>query len=154
MKFRFILSVLVIGLLAIRPIHARQTEEKAVLTVVNNFFDALEKQDTAAFRNVSLNESVYYSIRDVENSIRIATQTPSKFTFKPDRVITEQMKDTGVVVHIDHRIASVWAPYDLWINKAFSHCGVDVFTLVKIEEGWKISSLTYSVVKEGCNPKK
>jgi hypothetical protein len=154
MKFRFIIVLTVVGLLGTRQIHAQQTEEKAVLTVVNNFFDALEKQDTATLRKVSLQESVYYSIREVENSIRIATQTPAKFAFKPDRIITERMKDTGVVVHIDQRIASVWAPYDLWINNVFSHCGVDVFTLIKNKDGWKISSLSYSVVKEGCNPKK
>lgn len=154
MKFRFIPAITVAVLLGTQSIQAQQAEEKAVLTVVTNFFDALEKQDTVAFRKVSLHESVYYSIRDVENSIRIATQTPSKFAIKPDRIITERMKDTGVIVHIDQRIASVWAPYDLWINKVFSHCGVDVFTLLKTEDGWKISSLSYSVVKEGCNPKK
>jgi hypothetical protein len=154
MKFRFIPAITIAVLIGTQSIQAQQAEKKAVLMVVTDFFDALEKQDTAAFRKVSLQESVYYSIRDVENSIRVATQTPAKFNFKSDRIITERMKDKGVVVNIDQRIASVWAPYDLWINNVFSHCGVDVFTLIKTEDGWKISSLSYSVVKEGCNPKK
>jgi len=151
MKVWCILSIPVL-LICPQSVYAQQTEEKEVLTVVNNFFDALEKQDTAAFRKVSLKESVYYSIRDVENSVRITTQVPAKFAFKPDQIITERMKDTGVVVNIDQRIASVWAPYDLWINQVYSHCGVDVFTLIKTEDGWKISSISYTVIKEGCNP--
>jgi hypothetical protein len=138
----------------LHPVHAQQTEEKAVLAVVNNFFEALEKQDTSAIRKLFLSEPAFHSVRKSENSIRVATQFPVKTPFKPDRIITERMKDTGVVVQIDQRIASVWAPYDLWINKVFSHCGVDVFTLIKTEDGWKISSLSYSVVTEGCNPKK
>jgi hypothetical protein len=44
----------------------------------------------------------------------------------------------------------VWAPYDLWVNKKFSHCGVDVFTLIKTNQGWKIASLVYTVEPDAC----
>jgi hypothetical protein len=47
----------------------------------------------------------------------------------------------------------VWGSYNLWINDKFSHCGVDAFTLLKTDSGWKISSLSYSKETEGCTEK-
>ena len=49
-------------------------------------------------------------------------------------------------------IASVWTPYDFWVDGKFSHCGIDIFDLVKTAEGWKISGLTYTVERTGCAP--
>ena len=43
-------------------------------------------------------------------------------------------------------IASVWTPYDFYINGEFSHCGVDLFYLVK-EEDWKIAHFGYTVTE-------
>ena len=70
------------------------------------------------------------------------------FTFRKEEIIKERMRDTGVVVQVHERIAMVWAPYDLWVNDKFSHSGVDVFTLLKTAEGWKISSCSYTVEKK------
>ena len=46
----------------------------------------------------------------------------------------------------------VWAPYDFHVNGAFSHCGVDVFSLVRTAEGWRIAAVAYTVEREGCAP--
>jgi hypothetical protein len=67
-----------------------------------------------------------------------------------ERVIDEIMRDKEVTVQIHKQIAMVWAPYDLWVNKKFSHCGVDVFTLIKTNQGWKIASLIYTVEPDAC----
>jgi len=65
-------------------------------------------------------------------------------------VITEKMREKDVKVEVHKGIAMFWAPYDLWIDKKFSHCGVDVFTLLKTKEGWKIVTIAYSVEPDGC----
>ena len=41
---------------------------------------------------------------------------------------------------------------DFWVDGKFSHCGIDIFDLVKTAEGWKISGLTYTVERTGCAP--
>jgi hypothetical protein len=41
-------------------------------------------------------------------------------------------------------VAMVWFPYDLYVNGAWSHCGVDVFTFVKADGKWRIASLAWS----------
>jgi len=53
---------------------------------------------------------------------------------------------------VSGRVGIVWAPYDFHLNGEFSHCGVDVLTFLKLEDGWKVTSITYNVVREGCPP--
>ena len=53
-------------------------------------------------------------------------------------------------VRIDGTLASVWAPYDFHLNKQFSHCGVDAFHLLKLQDGWRIVALSDSFQREGC----
>ena len=48
-------------------------------------------------------------------------------------------------VMISGPLAMVWLPYDFHTNGEWSHCGVDVFTLLRTEAGWRIAGLAYSV---------
>lgn len=70
----------------------------------------------------------------------------------PRSVIYEKMLSAEVKVH--GRIAMAWVPYTLNINQQFNHCGIDVFTFFKTNEGWKIVSLDYSVEPSVCLEKK
>jgi hypothetical protein len=64
--------------------------------------------------------------------------------------LLERMWDADVRVF--GRIATVAAPYDFHRDGVFSHCGTDVFDLVKTPEGWKISGILYTVERQGCRP--
>ena len=128
-----------------------QSEEVTVLKVVQKFFDALQKQDTAAFQKMFLTEARNFSVRRRGDSTAIRSQESGDFRFNPSQIIIECMRPARTVVKIHGNIAMVWAPYDLWINDTFSHCGVDVFTLIKDSSEWKIASLSYTIEREGCN---
>ena len=42
----------------------------------------------------------------------------------------------------------VWTPYDFHIDGRFSHSGIDVFTVVRTADGWRIASIAYTVDRE------
>ena len=42
-------------------------------------------------------------------------------------------------------VAMVWLPYDFYQDGKWSHCGVDVFTLLKTDGSWRIATLAWSV---------
>lgn len=44
------------------------------------------------------------------------------------------------------------ANYDFWVAGEFSHCGTDVFDLVKIDGNWKIGNMMYTVQFTNCPP--
>jgi ketosteroid isomerase-like protein len=53
-------------------------------------------------------------------------------------------------IQVDGPMATVWAPYKFYIGEKFSHCGVNAFTLLKTEAGWKIAAITDTRRKEDC----
>jgi hypothetical protein len=42
-------------------------------------------------------------------------------------------------------LATVWLPYDLYVDGAWSHCGVDVFSLLRVDDEWKILTMGWTV---------
>ena len=130
-----------------------QNENKEVLAIAKRFFDALEKGDTATFRSLFIDEARMYYIRERDAKVQAGSRSPESFSFDKDRIIRERFLEGGVEVMVHNRIAIVWGLYNLWINDKFSHCGVDAFTLLKTEAGWRISSLSYSMENEGCTIK-
>ena len=56
----------------------------------------------------------------------------------------------NVTILIDGDIAQVWTDYSFYLDKKFSHCGVDAFQMVKENNKWLIISLIDTRRKEGC----
>lgn len=52
-----------------------------------------------------------------------------------------------IEVMVSGPVAMAWVPYDLYRDGEWSHCGVDVFSLLYTDAGWRIASLTYSVAQ-------
>jgi len=120
------------------------------MDVVQQFFNALEKQDTLAIGKIILPGSYTHLVSQNGDTIKTAGRPASIFKFDKNRIFKERFRDTQVTILTHKNIAMVWGFYDFWINDEFSHCGVDVFTLLNTSSGWKISSLSYSIEKEGC----
>ena len=146
------ISLLCCIALSSASVHA-QDEKAEVLAVAQQFFTALEKGDTATFRNLFLDDARNYFVQEKETTIRAGSRTVKSFKADKDRVVRERFIKDGVDVMVHNRIAVVWGKYNLWINDKFSHCGVDAFTLLKTDAGWKISSVSYSMETEGCPEK-
>src|SRR6478609_8352908 len=125
-------------------------EKEEVLKVARLFFEALEKHDSVIFNKILMKDSYNYIVVDQGDSAKLFSRLHKNSNFKSDRVIKERMRDAEVIVQVHKRIATVWAPYDLWLNDQYSHCGVDAFIMMKEKNGWKIGTISFSVEKEGC----
>jgi hypothetical protein len=73
--------------------------------------------------------------------MRIST-TPEG-TNLDERILDYQIK-------IDGALASAWTPYNFYVNGNFSHCGVNSFQLVKMDDVWKIVYIIDTRRKEPC----
>ncbi len=130
-------------------------EEKQILQKVTQFFEALEKQDTILLKSIVLLDGQTTSIRTQNDSLLTRTalfKDRMKSFVNPQSVIYEKMLSAEVKIH--GRIAMAWVPYTLSINQNFNHCGIDVFTFFKTNDGWKIVSLDYSVEPSVCPERK
>ena len=135
--------LLVLSLCLVLPLMAQKEEksEKAIKAVINQFFEGLEKGDTALLKSTCTSQPVlqtYMADRDgkwqvfTENFSEFVTfvGTPTKDKYK------EQIEFDAVFSEAS--LASVWTPYKFYLNGKISHCGTNSFQLVKMEDGWKI----------------
>ena len=115
--------------------------EKAIKTVINRFFEGLEKGDSALLRSTCTTAPVFQTYRkDKDGQLKVFTEdfndfvafvgTPSKDKYK------EAIKFDAI--HAEESLASVWTPYTFYINGKASHSGTNSFQLVKTGAGWKI----------------
>ncbi len=131
----------------------QEDDKTAVTATVQAFFDTMVSRDVEAARRVLMPEGRMFSVRDQNGQAVARASTVEEYLKnlggrKQD--YRERMWNPDVRVH--GPIASLWTPYDFWVDGKFSHCGIDIFDLVKTAEGWKISGLTYTVERTGCAP--
>ncbi len=146
--------VLIIILFAVAsPIaHAQNTDRDAVLKTVQAFFDTMAAKDVDGARKILMPQGRFHAMR-----MRDGKPDPRAFSNEEyfadlqasKQTMRERMWNPEVRVH--GLIATVWTPYDFWIDGKFSHCGIDAFDLVKTEEGWKLAGGTYTVESK-CEP--
>ncbi|HNC24040.1 MAG TPA: nuclear transport factor 2 family protein [Opitutaceae bacterium] len=123
------------------------SDRDEVVAIVNRFFAAISSRDVEGYRQVV-----------VPGSQVTVAPVPERKAAMRRRVVEDDYKwlaesrepllerPTSMTVHVEGRIAVVWAPYEFHRNGALTHTGVDVYTLLKTDDGWRISGLAYSVV--------
>ena len=53
-------------------------------------------------------------------------------------------------VRIRGNMASVWTEYSFYRDGAFSHCGIDLFDMARVEGRWRILNLSFTMEREAC----
>lgn len=121
-------------------------DKKEILQKVQQFFDALETQDTVLYKSIILKDGQTWAISEKDGTVKYSMRQFSdrlKTFVNPAQIIQEKLLSSKVMIH--KQIAMAWVPYTLNISGKFSHTGVDVFTLLKTSEGWKISTLAFTM---------
>ena len=142
---RWLSLALVLGALASAPgtLHA-QDPRAAVMAVVDSAMHFINTGEVARLSDMMTPEAQVYaaSTRSGQAGYLMRTAESQRVAGRRDPIIERGFSPD---VRIAGTIAVVWLPYDLYVDNAWSHCGVDVFTLVLVGERWRIANLTYSV---------
>ncbi|MEY4094258.1 MAG: hypothetical protein RLZZ53_1457 [Acidobacteriota bacterium] len=131
---------------------AQTSERDAVLKVVQGFVDTMTARDVEGARTILEPQGRFHAtrMRDGKPEIRAFSNEEyladlqSGKTRMQERLWNQDVRISGT-------IATVWSPYDFWIDGKFSHCGIDVFNLIKTEEGWKLAGGVYTLESK-CDP--
>ena len=123
-------------------------EQEAILSAVDGFMTALSTNDFAAMAKLRLEGGSNIVERPSSSGGTLVTRRPfSPETMKPG-AYRERYWDP--VVHVRGRIAVVWTPYEFWQNGKTTHCGIDVFELMKEDAGWRIANMMWTVEPDAC----
>lgn len=133
---------------------AQTPDEDAVLDVVRTLFDGMREKDEAKLRSVWHPEARLQSAGQApDGTYRVSSTPVDSFitsVLGAEAHLDEVTFDEEVLV--DGPLATAWTPYNLFVDDALSHCGVDAIQMVRTDEGWKILQLTDTRTREGCDP--
>ena len=147
---RIVCAILAILAFAALPARAQEADREAILAVVQEFFDTMTAADSAGASAILLPEGVSWR-RVAGDGASARSRTNAEYLAGMGEWTTryvERMWDPTVLVH--EGLAVVWTPYDIWADGEFLHCGIDAFTLLQTEAGWKIAGVAYTVEPTGC----
>lgn len=151
-------SLLLGSLLSATLLQAQSPEERAkdsvaVVKVAYDIIQAINTRDPVLGRAAMLPGSRFARVLDPEEpSSPPRYQSDSAFvaflgtTTGPRNL--ERIWDPKVF--IQGTVALVHAPYDFYRDGVFSHCGVDTYTMLKVEGIWRLSHSAYTVQTRNC----
>ncbi len=129
---------------------AATEEEKAVLAAVQQVFNGMAAHDAAMIKNGMTADARLVASRPGRPPSATPVSDFANSISSNQNQLLERIWNPTVMIR--GNIAMVWADYDFHLNGKFNHCGVDAFLLVKSDEGWKISAISYTSETEGCQP--
>lgn len=139
MKIKQFLSILC--LCVVVSLQAQNSAE----STVDAFFEALNTKNVAQVKRLCVSDINLVSLSTSGDARKVTTQALEDFlsslakmpeTLKINEVITKSKSRDN-----DH-IAQFWLEYEFYINKKLSHTGVNSISLIKTNDGWKISAIS------------
>jgi hypothetical protein len=129
-----------------------QTAEDSVRQTIKNMFDGMRSSDSTLLKSAFAPGSVLQSVDSRKADVRVITESISDFiasVSKPhDKVYDERI--TFDLVRVDGDLAIAWTPYKFYIGDQFSHCGVNLFQLVRLAGIWKIQYIIDTRRRADC----
>lgn len=134
-----------------------QNPNAAIKKAVDDFFVAMEAKDTVALDSILHTDCMLFSSLTKDGVPQIeALKKPSFLGFMGRAIKKKYVYDERLWnynISIDGGMANVWTEYTLFTGKELkvSHCGVNLFTLVKNEKNrWLIVNITDTRRPENC----
>lgn len=130
-----------------------KADEEAIISVIKKLFDAYRGQDTSIMSALFHPDATMGSTgMDKEGKPMFRKGDVKGFLnfagTKNGNYYDERIYSYDITV--DGPLATAWTEYSFFLNKNFSHCGYNMFTLFKSADGWKIIGITDTRRKEGC----
>ncbi|OSY88711.1 3-methyl-2-oxobutanoate hydroxymethyltransferase [Tenacibaculum holothuriorum] len=130
------------------------TEEDRIKKTIETFFDGLHKGDsTTVSSTLHPTIKIQTTFSNKEGKKVLVTETKDKLLTNianknPQHTYLEKL--LSYTIKIDGNLASVWTPYEFYLNDKFSHCGANSFQLFNDNGTWKIIYLVDMRRRSSC----
>ena len=132
--------------------YAIADDKTDMLGVVDEALERITAEDSAGLAGLMIEEAMIYVGDMHEGQYRVRTRTHADTR---DRAFEVDLVERGwdPTVLVSGTIGIVWYPYDIYVDSAWSHCGIDLFNMIRTNEGWRIAALQYNVLQPpACEP--
>ena len=131
-----------------------KTTETAIEDVITTFFEGLHQGDSAMVQKTIHKEAKIQTtftnktgekVLKTEAKTALLTAIANK---NPAHIYLEKL--VSIDIKVDGNLASVWTPYEFYLNGKFSHCGANSFQLFNNNGVWQIIYLVDMRRRESC----
>ncbi|WPP50859.1 nuclear transport factor 2 family protein [Catalinimonas niigatensis] len=129
-----------------------QSEKEEVIKTIEQLFEGMRQGDSTMVRAAMAPQARLLTIIEKDGIVSLQEVSLEKFIqavgIPHDEIWDEKI--TAYDIKIDDRLASAWTPYQFYLGKNFSHCGVNAMQLYKSQDGWKIMEIADTRRKTNC----
>ena len=120
--------------------------------VVDQFFSAMAQADGKALSELMVDNAVLFTSSVVDGNFKITSTSKQEFVRQVSSAVKGDLDERTSSVKEQRldEIAVVTMDYDFYYKKSWSHCGVDVFTLMKNGTTWKITTINDTRKTTSC----
>lgn len=144
-------KLVAIALLLPLLVFSDDREHRALIASLDDFFAAIAARDFVRMRELMTADGVIHGYRNGPAGVQVTARSHGQFIDgiqNSESILVERYWDPQIA--ITDRMATVFAPYDVFIDGRFSHCGVNHISMLKVDEGWIIAGVVYSIMVEEC----
>ena len=129
--------------------------ERNIKNTINTFFEGLHTGDTLLLKKAIGKDLILQTtFVNKEGKSVLRTETRNDFlgaVSRKDSTTVWFEKLVSFTIKIDENLASVWTPYEFYLNDNFSHCGVNSFQLFNNNGNWEIIYIVDTRKRQECN---
>jgi hypothetical protein len=155
MEIQKVFIITLFALIAPFKSTSQDLDVKKVTSSIESFFEGMKSGDTSLIRQqlytscelktIGLNKDGDSDIHETDMESFI-----NSIANKPETQLLDE-RISSYDIKIDQNMAIAWTPYRFYLNNNFSHCGVNVFSLIKDDGKWKIFAIMDTRQKNGCD---
>lgn len=130
---------------------AQLSDKEAILDVIQTLFLSMETQNDDLARSVFMPTATFLNTIDTPDGLRTVP-------YNVDDHISNMAGTSGIseeiwdpIIRIHGKIAMAWTPFELRVNQNFVSCGINIFSLVNTNDGWKISHVIFTTERTNCD---
>lgn len=140
MKF-LLLSLLII--LTCKTGISQDTSRNEIRIVIQQLSTEMERGDTTALRTLFNPDAYIQSVNKSRGVVELFKESLNGFITAVGSANKGSLREIITIekILVDGDLAVVWAPYKFYLNGIYSHCGVDVYQLVRLRNKWVIISI-------------
>lgn len=139
---RIIVLLLLLVSSSVVKAQQEEKEKQAIKKVIETFFEGLHKGDSTIMKNTLHAEiKIQTTATNKEGTKLLKTEERQQLLKgiadkNPNVVYLEKLLSYDI--KIDGNLASVWTPYEFYVNGNFNHCGANSFQLFNNNGKWEI----------------
>ncbi len=130
-----------------------QSTEDSVKAIIQQLFKAMKSSDVTLLKDCFSDSAILQTIAQTKEGKPFIKNVLVDDFVQQIAKIEQGAADERITfetIKVDGPLAIVWTPYQFYWKGQFSHCGVNSFQLVKINQHWKIQYLIDTRRKVNC----